>query len=117
MALSIACKTTTDKVFVETIDCQPKRNGDDWILRFLKTAQIGKVVVDGNGALILEEEMKALKLKPPIIPKVAEVITANDVFKNSLDQNLICHMGQPSLTQSVSNCQKRLIGSNGGYGL
>ena len=116
VALSIACKTTTDKVFVETIDCQPKRNGDDWILRFLKTAQIEKVVVDGNGALILEEEMKALKLKPPIIPKVAEVITANDVFKNSLDQNLICHMGQPSLTQSVSNCQKRLIGSNGGYG-
>lgn len=72
--------------------------------------------MDGNGALILEEEMKSLKLKPPIIPKVAEVITANDVFKNSLDQGLICHMGQPSLTQSVSNCQKRLIGSNGGYG-
>lgn len=116
VALSIACKTTTDKVFVESIDCQPKRNGDKWILRFLKTAQIEKVVVDGNGALILEEEMKSLKLKPPIIPKIAEVITANDVFKNSLDQGLICHMGQPSLTQSVSNCQKRLIGSNGGYG-
>ena len=25
-------------------------------------------------------------------------------------------MGQPSLTRSVSNCEKRPIGSNGGFG-
>lgn len=116
VAMSIAVKTSTDKIFVESIDCQPKRKGDDWILRFLRTAQIEKVVIDGNGSLNLEEEMKTLKIKAPILPKVSEVISANDIFKNSLDQNLICHMGQPSLTQSVSNCQKRLIGANGGYG-
>ncbi len=116
VAMSIAVKTSTDKIFVESIDCQPKRKGDDWILRFLRTAQIEKVVIDGNGSLNLEEEMKTLKIKAPILPKVPEVISANDIFKNSLDQNLICHMGQPSLTQSVSNCQKRLIGANGGYG-
>lgn len=116
VAMSIACKTDTEKIFVETIDCQPKRNGDNWIMKFLSQTNIEKVVVDGNGSQILEEEMKEARLKAPILPKVGEVITANDLFKTSLDQGLICHKGQPSLTQSVSNCQKRLIGSNGGYG-
>ena len=93
VAMSIACKTDTDKVFVETIDCQPKRNGDNWIMKFLSQANIEKVVVDGNGSQILEEEMKEAHLKAPVLPKVGEVITANDLFKTSLDQGLICHKG------------------------
>ena len=75
VAMSIACKTDTDKVFVETIDCQPKRNGDNWIMKFLSQANIEKVVVDGNGSQILEEEMKEAHLKAPVLPKVGEVIT------------------------------------------
>ena len=116
VALSIACKTTTDKIFVESIDCRAKRNGDDWIIKFLISADVENVVVDGNGSHILEDEMVGAKLKSPILPKVSKIIIANDLFKTSLDQGIICHMGQPSLTQSVSNCQKRLIGSNGGFG-
>nr|DAL20359.1 MAG TPA_asm: Large Terminase [Caudoviricetes sp.] len=116
VAMSIACKTTTEKVFVESIDCQPRLNGNKWILRFLKQADIASITIDGNGSATLEEELKDMKLKHIIIPKTSEVITANDVFKTSLDQGLVVHMGQPSLAQSVSNCQKRLIGSQGGYG-
>lgn len=116
VAMSIACKTTSEKVFVESIDCQPRLNGNKWILRFLKQADIASITIDGNGSSTLEEELKDMKLKHIIIPKTSEVITANDVFKTSLDQGLVVHMGQPSLAQSVSNCQKRLIGSQGGYG-
>lgn len=116
VAMSIACKTTSEKVFVESIDCQPRLNGNKWILRFLKQADIASITIDGNGSATLEEELKDMKLKHIIIPKTSEVITANDVFKTSLDQGLVVHMGQPSLAQSVSNCQKRLIGSQGGYG-
>lgn len=116
VAMSIACKTTNEKVFVESIDCQPRLNGNKWILRFLKQADIASITIDGNGSATLEEELKDMKLKHIIIPKTSEVITANDVFKTSLDQGLVVHMGQPSLAQSVSNCQKRLIGSQGGYG-
>lgn len=116
VAMSIACKTTNEKVFVESIDCQPRLNGNKWMLRFLKQADIASITIDGNGSATLEEELKDLKLKHIIIPKTSEVITANDVFKTSLDQGLVVHMGQPSLAQSVSNCQKRLIGSQGGYG-
>nr|DAE64079.1 MAG TPA: Large Terminase [Caudoviricetes sp.] len=116
VAMSIACKTTNEKVFVESIDCQPRLNGNKWMLRFLKQADIASITIDGNGSATLEEELKDMKLKHIIIPKTSEVITANDVFKISLDQGLVVHMGQPSLAQSVSNCQKRLIGSQGGYG-
>lgn len=116
VAMSIACKTTNEKVFVESIDCQPRLNGNKWMLRFLKQADIASITIDGNGSATLEEELKDMKLKHIIIPKTSEVITANDVFKTSLDQGLVVHMGQPSLAQSVSNCQKRLIGSQGGYG-
>lgn len=116
VAMSIACKTTSEKVFVESIDCQPRLNGNKWMLRFLKQADIASITIDGNGSSTLEEELKDMKLKHIIIPKTSEVITANDVFKTSLDQGLVVHMGQPSLAQSVSNCQKRLIGSQGGYG-
>lgn len=116
VAMSIACKTTNEKVFVESIDCQPRLNGNKWMLRFLKHADIASITIDGNGSATLEEELKDMKLKHIIIPKTSEVITANDVFKTSLDQGLVVHMGQPSLAQSVSNCQKRLIGSQGGYG-
>lgn len=116
VAMSIACKTTNEKVFVESIDCQPRLNDNKWMLRFLKQADIASITIDGNGSATLEEELKDMKLKHIIIPKTSEVITANDVFKTSLDQGLVVHMGQPSLAQSVSNCQKRLIGSQGGYG-
>ena len=75
VAMSIACKTDTDKVFVETIDCQSRRNGDNWLLKFLTQADIEKVVIDGNGSQILEEEMKEAHLKALVLPKVGEVIT------------------------------------------
>lgn len=116
VAMSIAVKTTTEKIFVEAIDCQPHRNGNDWIVRFLKQADVERVVVDGNGSTLLADEMKDARLKPPLILKTAEVITANDLFKVSLDNGLILHADQPSLKQSVCNCAKRTIGSNGGYG-
>lgn len=117
VSLSIAVKTTSGRIFVETIDCQPQRNGNGWIIRFLKAADVAAVVVDGaSGQRILADDMKNAKLKAPIFPKVGEIIEANASFQQCLDQKLICHMGQPSLTQSVTNVQRRTIGSNGGFG-
>lgn len=117
VAMSIAVKTAEGKVFVETIDCQSVRTGNKWILAFLKAADIAKVVVDGAGAQsILADDMKALKLKAPILPTVKEVVIANAAFKQALDLQTFCHSGQPSLAQAASNCEKRLIGTGGGFG-
>lgn len=117
-SLSIAVKTKNDAVFVESIDCQPQRNGLGWLIRFLKQADLQNVVVDGaSGQQILKDAMKDAGIKKePIFPKVGEVIEANALFQQGLDQKEICHKGQPSLKQSVCNVQRRAIGSNGGFG-
>lgn len=117
VAMSIAVKTKEEKVFVETIDCREIRAGNNWILAFLAAAQPYRVIIDGAGQQqLLEKDMKEEKLGKPILPTVKEVILANAAFENGITQGTICHMNQPSLTQSVSNCDKRAIGSNGGFG-
>lgn len=117
VALSIAIKTKTDKIFVETIDCCEIKSGNHWILQFLNNPSIKNVVIDGaNGQQLLAVDMKEYKLKNPTLPKVSEIITANSSFEQGIFQANICHMGQPSVEQIVSNCEKRAIGSNGGFG-
>lgn len=116
-AMSIAFKADDGKIFVETIDCKDSRGGNDWIIAFLKKANIENVTVDGaSGQALLSDEMKDAKLRRPILPTVKEIINANTLFTNAIEQETICHMGQPSLRLSVTNCEKRNIGSNGGYG-
>ena len=118
VAMSIAVKTEDGKIFVESIDCQSIRKGDGWIIRFLQEADIQMTVVDGkSGQKLLLDHCQELKIKPlPQEVKVAEVCTASTLFTQALEQQTICHMGQPSLTQSVTNCDRRAIGSSGGYG-
>lgn len=116
-AMSIAVKTKNKKIFVETIDCRDVKSGNAWIIQFLQNASINKVIVDGaNGQQLLAADMKEYKLKAPILPSVKEIITANASFEQGLFQSKIMHMGQPSVEQVVSNCEKRAIGSNGGFG-
>jgi phage terminase large subunit-like protein len=78
-AMAIAVKTTTGKVFVEAIDCRPVRASNRWIMKFLRNAQWNKVVIDGaNGQQLLACDMRAAKMKKPVLPTVREIITANE---------------------------------------
>ena len=116
-AMSIAVKTADDKIFVETIDCRSLREGNGWIIDFLSKADWANVTVDGaNGAKILEADMKHNQMKRPVSPTVGEIIVANSIFDQSVYAGSIEHSGQPSLTQVITNCEKRPIGSNGGFG-
>ena len=117
-ALSIATKTD-DKIFIESIDCQSQRNGNLWIINFLKNADIEKIAVDGAGAQdVLKKYLKEYGIKIKIVlPKVKDVIVANNMFEQSITSlKNICHNGQESLRQVVTNCIKRAIGTNGGFG-
>ncbi len=117
VALSIAAKAGDGNVFVESVDCRPIKAGNAWIIQFLKSADIAQVVVDGaNGQSLLSDNMKEAKLHAPTLPSVKEVITANALFEQLLTAEKIYHKNQPSLAQSVTNCEKRAIGSNGGFG-
>lgn len=116
-AMSIAVKTKDGQILVEAIDCRPARAGTGWMINFLKKADIRKIAIDGaSGQHLLAGDMKAAGLKIPILPTVKEIIVANAAFEQAIYDEAICHMGQPSLTQAISNCEKRAIGSNGGFG-
>jgi phage terminase large subunit-like protein len=117
VAVSIAAKTTDDKIFVETIDCRPIREGNGWIFDFLHNPKVIKVAIDGaNGRSILANAMKEYSFQKPTLPTVQEVINANAMWEQGIALKQICHRGQPTLTKVVSNCDKRAIGSQGGYG-
>lgn len=118
VALSIACKTKDGNVFIEVVDCQSTRNGNDWILSFLSRADIQELVIDGaSGQSVLEKDIEDARIKIKITkPKVLEVIAANSGFEKAIWQKTICHKGQPSLVQVATNCEKRNIGTAGGFG-
>ena len=117
VAMSIAVRTLSKKIFIETIDCQSIRNGNQWIINFLKKADVAKVVIDGaGGQKLLANDMKDFKLQEPILPTVKEIIVANSLWEQGIYQQTICHNNQPSLTRVVTNSDKRNIGSNGGFG-
>ncbi len=119
VAMSIAVKTENEKIFVESIDCQGIRNGNQWILNFLNVQQsnIAAVIVDGaNGQELLKTAMLDFRLNAPVFPTVKEITMANSQFEQSVFAKTICHNDQPSLTQIITNCEKRPIGSNGGFG-
>ncbi len=118
VSLSIAVKTKDNRIFTEAIDCRPIRAGNQWLLAFLGKADLAAVVIDGqNGQELLKKEMQEAGIKKkPILPTVREVIAANAMFEQAVFGKTLCHMGQPSLTNVVSNCEKRAIGSSGGFG-
>ena len=117
VAMSIAVKTDDDRVFIECIDCQSVRNGNDWIIAFLKEAPVEKVVVDGAGSQnILAADMRDAGLKKPILPTVKEIVIGNNRWERAIFEKSLCHANQPSLREVAINCKKRYIGSNGGFG-
>lgn len=117
VAVSIAIRTVDGRIFVESIDCRPFRDGTDWIVAFLRRIDYQTVVIDGaSGQQLLKDAMKDAGLSRTLLPRVAEVIKANATFEERLALKELVHKGQPSLVNSVTNCEKRNIGSNGGFG-
>lgn len=118
VAMSIAARTTDGKIFVETIDCVSVRAGNRWMFDYFKNPKVQKIAVDGaNGQQMLTEQMhnEGLKIRP-ILPAVREIVLANSMFEQDLFGKNITHSGQESLAQVVTNCEKRPIGNNGGFG-
>ena len=117
VALSVAVRTEDDKIFCEVVGCKPIRDGVAWIVRFLQSADVRKAAVDGkNGAEVLLDACKSMKLKKPEQITVQQFIKANSLFDMAMEQGTFVHMQQSAVTQVVSNCERRKIGSNGGLG-
>lgn len=120
VTLAVAAKTASDSVFVEVVGRQPVRIGNGWILDFL--TRLGKkncstVIADGaNGIEGLKKDMREAKLPQPEAATVRMVIEANQSFETAIYKKTLEHMGQPSLSAVVTNCDRRAIGSGGGFG-
>lgn len=118
VSAAAAVKTAGGKIFVEAIDCRPIREGNSWLIAYLRNPHIREVVIDGaSGQTILESDMKDAGIRrKPILPKVKEIIEANALFEQSVFAGNVIHADQPSLEQIVANCEHRAIGSSGGFG-
>lgn len=118
VTMTVAVRTADQKIFVEAIDCAPQAAGFAWMVSFLQKASVSKVVIDGKGKTELFSKMltdSGCKVTQ-VIPTAAEAVAAYASFRQAVDDGTICHNGQKSLTQAVSKCAKRLIGSNGAFG-
>ena len=118
VALSIALKTKEGKIFVESIDVRPIRAGDTWLIDFLKHKNIREIIIDGaSGQDRLKDELKDAQVKTKVIlPKVNEIIKAHGIFEQAIYKETLTHAGQTSLRNAATNCEKRPIGSAGGWG-
>lgn len=117
--LSVAVKTKDDRRFIECIDCQPIKNGFGWIADYLVAMQPETIVIDGqNGQKSLVDLLRLKGIKKSTIKNLttAEYIAANSRFEESIFDKTLCHNGQPSLENVVSNCEHRKIQTNGGFG-
>lgn len=117
VSLAVAVRTADNKIFVEAIDCRSTKDGNSWMMPYMRNPHVQEVVVDGaNGQTLLAADMDKAGLKKPILPKVNDVIEANTLFEQNIFAELLCHSGQPALEQIVTNCEHRPIGSSGGFG-
>jgi hypothetical protein len=117
--MSVAAKTTDGRIFVEALDCRSVSEGNGWIISALSKlhTQRNSVYIDGaSGQQLLATDMKANKMKPPVLPTVKEFIVANSSFEQAIYLKTLCHSNQPSLKRIITNCEKRKIGSGGGFG-
>ena len=115
-ALSVALKTTDGRIFVETLGCKAIREGDAWMMRYIRALKPSIVVIDGATDKMFADSIRQLKLSEVIEPTVAEVVAGNSLFEKAIFEKTICHNGQPSLRAVVTNCEHRAIGSRGGFG-
>lgn len=117
VALTVACKTEDDKVFISAYDSRNIREGNSWIVKYLSSIQtLNKVVVDGRGNdEILAADMKNAKLKKPVFPGASDFTLANSQFEHSVYNDGLCHMPQPLLDEAVTNCEKKKYGARGAF--
>ena len=83
----------------------------------MKKADIDDVVADGTAAQSLQEKLEEEGVGIELVmPTVKEYCNASAVFEQAITSKTIEHEAQPSVDEVAAHCDKRLIGTQGGWG-
>lgn len=117
VVMALGIKMDDGRVFVEAIDRVDRRDGNGWILSFLRCADYDNCVIDGAvGRQVLEQDMRNARLRPPMMMTTGEAIAAFSMFETAITKDELVHMDQPAVERSVTNVDHRAIGTSGGFG-
>lgn len=118
VSLAVAVKLKSDDIFIEAVDCRPIREGNSWIISYIRNPNTVAVVADGAGnqEVLKRDAEDAMCRCKIILPTVKQVVESNILFEKNIFSKNIRHSDQPSLTQAVANCDHRAIGTGGGFG-
>ena len=116
-ALAVAVRLDDGRIFVEAIDCRPTKDGNTWIIAYLKGDAAEGAVIDGAGAQrILADEMVDAECRcTSLLPRVADVVEAAALLEKQIFGGQLCHMAQPALVQTVTHCTHRAVSGGFGY--
>jgi len=117
VAVSIAVRTAAKKIFVESLGYRQIRDGSAWIIDFLRRCDPGGIIIDGAPADLLINDLNDFKIKPKAQKiNASQFILANAGFTQGIADGSISHAEQDGVRTVISNCERRGIGSNGGFG-
>lgn len=117
-----ACRVPDEGIpHVELVEYRSMRDGVTWLADWLieRKDNISVVVVDGKShADELVAQLKAGRVSPRAIklPSVGDVIASATRFHTAVKEKRVTHFDQPALNKTVSQCKKRPVGKNGGWG-
>lgn len=120
-ALAAAIRPDSGKPYVQLIAHRSMGGGVQWFADWLipREDDAAVIVIDGrsySGALVNELNNADFANDQIITPSSTDVATACSMLVSSVESRSVMHGGQDELTKSATNCRKRLIGNNGGYG-
>jgi hypothetical protein len=120
-ALAAAIRPDNGKPYVQLIAHRSMGGGVQWFADWLlpREDEAAIIVIDGrsySGALVNELNNADFAHDQIVTPSSTDVATACSMLVSSVESGGVAHGGQEQLTKSATNCRKRKIGANGGYG-
>lgn len=116
-----ACHKGDGKPFVYVVESRSMSGGLSWFVDTLAAnhGKAAQIVIDGqsNAQALTERLLEArVPSKEIVRPKTADVIAANAMLLNAVNERTITHYGQPALDASATETERRRIGNYGGWG-